>query len=211
MKNKGPDTRQNRVNSNYNPFLERVKQVQVVKNPDPSAVHPETGERVPLSRNLTRENKDYGFILTEEVMANDVRRNWIVLLPKYLKPTRPGNPSDLRDDVFPAYNIGDQLFIGRLYVPINVFPALTTEVLQGNCKNTHELVVADYYQKDKSLSKGRVWNKVYPDIAAFYDHRVGNNPEYMAYYIDLNVDGRNRTPATTATSDEGKNAPNVWL
>ena len=143
-------------------------------------------------------------------MANNVRRNWIVLLPKYLKPTRPSNPSDLRDDVFPAYNIGDQLFIGRLYVPINIFPALPTDVLKGNCKNTHELVVDDYKQMDKSLAKGRVWDKVYPDIAAFYDHRVGNNPEYMAYYIDLNVDGRNRTPATTATS-EGNNAPNVWL
>ena len=210
MKNKGPDTRQNRVSSNYNPFLERVKQVQVVADPDTTAVHPETGERIPLYRNLTRDNKDYGFILTEEVMANDVRRNWIVLLPKYLKPTRPSNPSDLRDDVFPAYNIGDKLFIGRLYVPINVFPALTGEE-KSNCKNTHELVVDDYKQMDKSLAKGRVWNKVYPDIAAFYDHRVGNNPEYMAYYIDLNVDGRNRTPATTATSAEGNNAPNVWL
>lgn len=206
MKNKGPDTRQNRVSSNYNPFLERVKQVQVVKYSDDA-----NGDPVPLYLDLTRDNKEYGFILTEEVMANNVRRNWIVLLPKYLKPTRSANPSDLRDDVFPTYNVGDQLFIGRLYVPINVFPALTTKELERNCKNTHELVVADYYQKDKSLSKGRVWNKVYPDIAAFYDHRVGNNPEYMAYYIDLNVDGRNRTPATTATSDEGKNAPNVWL
>jgi hypothetical protein len=207
MKNKGPDTRQNRVSSNYNPFLERVKQVQVVADPNTEAVDPETGERIPLYLDLTRDNKDYGFILTEEVMANNVRRNWIVLLPKYLKPTRPSNPSDLRDDVFPAYNIGDQLFIGRLYVPISVFPALPKGSM---CKNTHELVVDDYKQKDKSLSKGRVWNKVYPDVASFYDHRVGNNPEYMAYYIDLNVDGRNRTPATTATS-EGNNAPNVWL
>jgi len=207
MKNKGPDTRQNRVSSNYNPFLERVKQVQVVADPNTEAVDPETGERIPLYLDLTRDNKDYGFILTEEVMANNVRRNWIVLLPKYLKPTRPSNPSDLRDDVFPAYNIGDQLFIGRLYVPISVFPALPKGSM---CKNTHELVVDDYKQKDKSLSKGRIWNKVYPDVAAFYDHRVGNNPEYMAYYIDLNVDGRNRTPATTATS-EGNNAPNVWL
>ena len=207
MKNKGPDTRQNRVSSNYNPFLERVKQVQVVADPNTEAVDPETGERIPLYLDLTRDNKDYGFILTEEVMANNVRRNWIVLLPKYLKPTRPSNPSDLRDDVFPAYNVGDQLFIGRLYVPISVFPALPKGSM---CKNTHELVVDDYKQKDKSLSKGRVWNKVYPDVAAFYDHRVGNNPEYMAYYIDLNVDGRNRTPATTATS-EGNNAPNVWL
>lgn len=211
MRNKGPDTRQNRVSSNYNPFLERVKQVQVVADPNTEAVDPETGERIPLYRDLIRDNKDYGFILTEEVMANNVRRNWIVLLPKYLKPTRPSNPSDLRDDVFPAYNIGDQLFIGRLYVPISVFPALPTDVLKGNCKNTHELVVDDYKQMDKSLAKGRVWGKVYPDIAAFYDHRVGNNPEYMAYYIDLNVDGRNRTPATTSTSAEGNNAPNVWL
>lgn len=211
MKNKGPDTRQNRVNSNYNPFLERVKQVQVVKDLYDA-------NSVPLYLDLIRDNKEYGFILTEEVMANNVKRNWIVLLPKYLRPTRPSNPSDLRDDVFPTYNVGDQLFIGRLYVPISVLPALTAigdnpagKAYRYNCRNTHELVVADYYQKDKSLSKGRVWNKVYPDIAAFYDHRVGNNPEYMAYYIDLNVDGRNRTPATTATSDEGKNAPNVWL
>ena len=211
MKNKGPDTRQNRVSSNYNPFLERVKQVQVVADPyDAKLVEPIGGDPVPLCFDLTRDNKEYGFILTEEVMANNVRRNWIVLLPKYLKPTRPSNPSDLRDDVFPAYNVGDQLFIGRLYVPISVLPALTTKELRRDCKNTHELVVDDYKQKDKSLSKGRVWNKVYPDVASFYDHRVGNNPEYMAYYIDLNVDGRNRTPATTATS-EGNNAPNVWL
>jgi hypothetical protein len=206
MKNKGPDTRQNRVNSNYNPFLERVKQVQVVAQDSPNA-------ESPCYIDVTRDEKDYGAILTKENMGNGVEKNWIVLLPKYLKPTRPSNPSDLRDDVFPTYNIGDQLFIGRLYVPINVYPALEllADTLKNKFKNNHPLVIDDYYQKDKSLSKGRVWNKVYPDIAAFYDHRVGNNPEYMAYYIDLNVDGRNRTPATTATSDEGKNAPNVWL
>ena len=206
MKNKGPDTRQNRVNSNYNPFLERVKQVQVVAQDPPNA-------ESPCYIDVTRDGKDYGAILTKENMGNGVEKNWIVLLPKYLKPTRPDNPSDLRDDVFPTYNVNDQLFIGRLYVPINVYPAveLLEDTLKNKFKNNHPLVIDDYNQKDKSLSKGRVWNKVYPDIAAFYDHRVGNNPEYMAYYIDLNVDGRNRTPATTATSDEGKNAPNVWL
>jgi len=206
MKNKGPDTRQNRVNSNYNPFLERVKQVEVAIGPD----LPETEGDDPYYLNLIRDNKEYGCILTKENMGNGVEKNWIVLLPKYLRPTRPSNPSDLRDDVFPTYNVGDQLFIGRLYVPISVLPALSVNQ-QKDFKNNHPLVIDDYNQKDISLSKGRVWNKVYPDIAAFYDHRVGNNPEYMAYYIDLNVDGRNRTPATTATSSEGKNAPNVWL
>ena len=205
MRNRGPDTSQKAQIYSFNAYLERVRQVEVVKDPEDT--------ESPYYIDVVRDDKDYGCILTKEVIGdsnNNQQRYWVILLPKYLRRTVPKIPSDLRVDVFPAYNVGDQLFVGRLGVPISVQSALTSE--QGKSfKNTHELVVNDYNQRNKNPNKGRQWNKVSPDVAAFFDHRVNNNPLYMAFYIDLNVDGRNRTPATTATSSAGNNAPNVWL
>ena len=207
MRNKGPDTSQpNIINSSYNTSLERVRQVEVAADPKDADS--------PYYLNVTQDDKDYGCILTKEIMSGEFEsthsRDWIILLPKYLRLTVPEIPSDLRADVFPAYNVGDQLFAGRLSGPISVEDALTADQ-RKSFKNTHELVINDYNQKDEKQNTGEQWDKVYPEIAAFFDHRIGNNPLYMAYYIDLNVDGRNRTPATTATSSAGNNAPNVWL
>lgn len=206
MRQNGPDNTPNTYETDFVPVLERVKEVEVCRW--------EADTVGQYYIDAESDGKKYGLLLTKEVYGNSNYRYWLVMLPELLAPSKPANPSDLRDDVFPTYEPGSQLFIGRLDTPVPFAEAIGGNSQIGQdasqlkqFRNTHELVVNDYNQRN---ARNVFAGATAVQASAAYDHLINNNPLFVAYYADMNIAGRNRTPASVAEVGS-TGAPNVWL
>ena len=184
-----------RYEEGFAPFLERVKQVNIMS----------TTNSLPLFY-VDVPNTIYGILACEDPFQDSPQNRWIVLVPKYLTEHSEIESDDtLKDTVCPSYKASDPLFVGRLAEPLYVGfldknGGAASSYATTAFVNTHPFITntkAVYSTATSAVGTGK--------------NKTGNDPRVFAYYIDLNVDGRTRCAGGDIVQTAGESAPNVWL
>ena len=127
---------------------------------------------------------------------NSVGYEWLVLVPKYLSRTSgvTGTGLPFNEPVSPPYTKGETIYCIKLDVPV----VLSDLSSAGTNKHPSTFGLDG-------------WSDAQPPLASLL-HFGGGSRINTIYWLDLNVDGRTRTPVSSSTeSSEGGIAQNVWL
>lgn len=235
----GVDRYLQRFTEGYIPFLERTRRLKIIGDKNAEIIYRDVsdlydGTRNPLFNGAT-DNITEGFISCEDPIEGQsgATFKWIVLVPKYLTPTKPSG--SLKSGVCPAYLVGDPLFVGRLAEPVYIGPLDPNNPSEddityidkptgmnqknSNIGNTHPFI-GDAFAADASELIDRKWHsqEIEPSPTATSIDRIDNvgnrrfyDPRLFCFYVDLNVDGRTRCAGGDVIQQGGVSAPNVWL
>ena len=156
-------------------------------------------------REAERADAHAGEAVGNSAYPNNTNFKWLVLVPKYLSQTSgvTGNGIPFNEPVSPPYIVGETIYCIKLDVPV----ALSAGSIAG--LNRHPSIdVPD--GGGLLLSDG--WSDVQPNNASLL-HFGGGMALSTIYWLDLNVDGRTRTPVSSSSAEgsEGGIAQNVWL